>query len=200
MPLLLSKKIDESAAYAVWKISETNSQLQALHDEEASQDYHRNKIGEWLATRILIKLLCQKFGIGYHGIKKDENGKPFLIDSKAQISLSHSFPVASAMLHTSKPCGIDVEWPRQKMQRIQDKFLNPAESKYRGDLTALCTIWAAKEAIYKRYGKRNLSLKDHILIDLQEDSISGQILKKNEITDVPLSMEKLKQYILVYSR
>ena len=200
MPLLLSKQIDDSAAYAIWKISETNSQLQKLHDEIAREDFHRNKIGEWLATRILVKLLCQKFGIDYAGIRKDENGKPFLVNSTAQISLSHSFPIASAMLHTSKPCGIDVEWPREKMQRIQDKFLNTAESKYRDDLTSLCTIWAAKEAIYKRYGKRSLSLKDHILIDLKPDSISGEIIKNQTSTFVPLSMERLKQYILVYSR
>ena len=117
-----------------------------------------------------------------------------------QISLSHSFPVASAMIHTEKPCGLDVEWPREKMTRIQDKFLHEEESHYQNNQTALCIIWAAKEAIYKRYGKRNLSFKNNIIIDLKERNILGRIEKENFKEQVPLALEKVNQYFLVYSR
>jgi len=200
MPLLLSKQIDEQSAYAIWKISETTEQLQLLHNERPEESFHPNKKGEWLATRMLISNLCSKFGIEYHGIKKDAYGKPFLINSKAQISLSHSFPIASAMIHRSKPCGLDVEWPREKMNRIQKKFLHAEEQHYRDNQTALCVIWAAKEAIYKQYGKENLSFKENIIIDLKEKMIVGRI-EKNDLKEyVPLTLEKIKGYFLVYSR
>ena len=92
MPLLLSKKIDDhEAAYAVWKISETNGQLQRMITEQPPKDYHPTKQAEWMATRMLIENLCQKFDLDYQGIVKDQYGKPFLKGHKAQISISHSF-------------------------------------------------------------------------------------------------------------
>ncbi len=199
MPILLTKRINENAAYAVWKISETVDQLCELHNERPNPDFHINKQCEWVATRMLIKHLCMSFDVPYHGIVKDENGKPFLKGVDAQISISHSFPIASAMLHLELPCGIDVEWPREKMSRIQSKFLHKQESHYRNNQTALCILWAAKEAIYKRYGKRQLSFKEHIVIDLQEDVISGKIMRNGEVTNVPLILENVNQYYLVYS-
>lgn len=200
MPLLLSKRIDLKSAYAIWKISETNYQLEQLHDETAPQGFHRNKTGEWIATRMLIKNLCGRFKINYQGITKDEHGKPFLIGSTAQISISHSFPIASAMIHLDKPCGIDVEWPRAKMSSIQSKFLHEDEMAYKDDQTSLCIIWAAKEAIYKAYGKKKLSFREHISVKLDKSEIQGRLLLNGQATEVPLTMEKIKQYFLVYSR
>ena len=200
MPLLLSKRIDQQSAYAVWKISETNDQLEELHEERPQTSYHVNKYGEWLATRILIKNLCGRFKIPYRAIAKDEYGKPFLVDSPAHISLSHSFPLASAMIDLKKPCGIDVEWPRKKMTRIQDKFLHESEYHHKNDETALCIIWAAKEAIYKQHGKKQLSFKQDLRILWEGDRITGENLRNNPNSRIELVMEEVKDYYLVYSR
>ncbi len=199
MPLLLSKRINAKAAYAIWKISETTEMLQEMHSETPERTLHQNKLGEWLATRMLVSNLCMRHGIPYKGIRKDEYGKPHLVGSSAQISISHSFPIASAMLHLEAPCGIDVEWPREKMSRVQSKFLHPDEAHYRDNETALCIIWAAKEAIYKRYGKKQLSFKEDIIIDFEEDYISGTMLKNKKRIQVPLILEEVNHYFLVYS-
>lgn len=199
MPLLLSKKIDDQAAYAVWKISETNEQLQRLIAEEPPADHHPTKQAEWMATRMLIKNLCLRFNLDYQGIVKDEYGKPFLKNHSAQISISHSFPIASAMIHRSSPCGIDVEWPRSTMQRVQHKFLNAEEYQYRDNARALCIIWAAKEAIYKRYGKKQLSFKDNMKLEIGPDHIRGWMLMGGKRTEIPMVHEQVKQYLLVYT-
>lgn len=199
MPLLLSKKIDDRAAYAVWKISETNEQLRRMTKERAPDGYHPIKQAEWMATRILIENLCSRFDLEYQGIVKDENGKPFLKAHTAQISISHSYPIASAMIHRLAPCGIDVEWPRQKMARIQHKFLNQEEQEYLNDTRALCIIWAAKEAIYKRHGKKYLSFKDNIIVKIDDKNILGWTLVDGVRAEVPLFYEQVKQYLLVYT-
>ena len=199
MPLLLSKKIDDQTAYAVWKISETNEQLMRMTSERAPDQYHPTKQAEWMATRMLVENLCSRFELAYKGITKDEFGKPFLREQAAQISISHSFPIASAMIHKQSPCGIDVEWPRQKMARIQHKFLNHEEYAYRDDTRALCIIWAAKEAIYKRYGKKQLSFKDNMVVKLGEDDLQGWIIDGSQKTAIPLQYEQVKQYLLVYT-
>lgn len=200
MPLLLSKKIDDhEAAYAVWKISETNGQLQRMITERPPKDYHPTKQAEWMATRMLIENLCQKFDLDYQGIVKDQYGKPFLKGHTAQISISHSFPIASAMIHMNSPCGIDVEWPRATMQRVQHKFLNAEEYQYRDDQKALCIIWAAKEAIYKRYGKKQLSFKDNMKVEITENGLRSWILQNDDRTEIPIIHEQVKQYLLVYT-
>lgn len=200
MPLLLSKKIDDhEAAYAVWKISETNGQLRQLINEEPPENYHPSKQAEWMATRMLVENLCQKFGLKYKGIVKDEFGKPFLKGQTAQISISHSYPIASAMIHMDSPCGIDVEWPRDKMHRIQHKFLNAEEFQYRDDTRALCVIWAAKEAIYKRYGKKQLSFQDNMKVEITENGLKGWLLLNGERNEIPMVQEQVKQYLLVYT-
>ena len=200
MPLLLSKRIDATSAYAIWKISEPLDQLGQQYPGRPEREYHPHKLAEWLATRILIQNLCMRFGIDFQGIRKDEHGKPFLINSTAQISISHSFPIASAMIDLNGPCGIDVEWPREKMVNIQHKFLHSSELAYRGNETALCIIWAAKEAIYKRYGKKRLSFKEHISILLDEDNPTAELMTEEGKVKVPLVLEQIKQYYMVYSR
>lgn len=199
MPLLLSKKIDNQSAYAVWKISETTDQLKGMIPEKAPEHYHPSKQAEWMATRMLVENLCSRFDLKYDGIVKDEFGKPFLKNLSAQISISHSYPIASAMIHKQSPCGIDVEWPREKMARIQHKFLNEEEISYEDNTRALCIIWAAKEAIYKRYGKKQLSFKDNIVVKIDKDHLSGWIIMDGVRSEVPLFYEQVKQYLLVYS-
>ena len=195
MPLLLSKKVNDHAAYGVWKIAETNSQLEEISPRKPPIDYHPTKQAEWMATRILVENLCQRFNLPFQGIVKDANGKPFLKSSTAQISISHSFPIAAAMIHTSGPCGIDIEWPRDILHRIKHKFLNSAELQYQNDLEKLCIIWTAKEAIYKRYGKKKLSFRDEMRITINEDAIIGEILKEGPIRTHSSRMRKSKSVL-----
>ncbi|MEM9326716.1 MAG: 4'-phosphopantetheinyl transferase superfamily protein [Bacteroidota bacterium] len=200
MPLLLTKRIDPSSAYAIWKISEPLDELGKQYPKRPEGHYHPHKLAEWLATRILIQHLCMKFGIDFQGIRKDEFGKPFLINSTAQISISHAFPIASAMIDLHAPCGIDVEWPRRQLVTVQKKFLHRTEYSYVNNEVALCIIWAAKEAIYKRYGKKRLSFKEHIIIQLLEDHLIADMITEVGAVRVPLVIEQVKQYYLVYSR
>ena len=103
MPLLLNKQVDEMSAYAVWNIQETFLDLPYLSPEPFPAALNPVRQAEWIVGRMLVKTLAEKFDIVYRGIGKQETGKPFLIDSDAHIAISHSFPIAAAMIHLKKP-------------------------------------------------------------------------------------------------
>ena len=199
MPLLLNKQIDEMSAYAVWNIQETFLELPYLSPEPFPVDLHPVRQAEWIIGRVLVKSLCEKFEIEYQGIRKHEKGKPFLQGSNANISISHSFPIAAAMIHLEKPCGIDMERPRDKHEFVKLKYLHESEMQYQDDLEKLCTIWCAKEVIYKIFGRKFLSLKDEIKVVFElENTMKGEILKKGQESTHDIHYEWVKEYLLAY--
>lgn len=199
MPLLLNKQIDEVSAYAVWNIQETFIDLPHLSPEPFPSELNPVRQAEWIVGRMIAKSLAEKFNIEYKGIGKHETGKPYLIDSQANIAISHSFPIASAMIHLEKPCGIDMERPREKLRLVQHKYLHESEMSFKDDLNNLCAIWCAKEVIYKIFGRKFLSLKDEIKISIETDHLmKGEILKKGHETTHIIQYGWVKDYVLAY--
>ncbi|WP_421872400.1 4'-phosphopantetheinyl transferase family protein [Marinoscillum sp.] len=200
MPLLLSKQIGPCAAYAVWNIQETNQALLKMIDEPVPDTMNPTRLAEWIVGRILVKSLCGQFGIEYKGIEKLDTGKPHLIGSSMEISISHSFPMAAAMIHKESSCGIDLERMRSKLIRIQDKFVNESEHNYLGDLQKLCAIWCGKEVLYKIYGRKKLSMRDETFIEFESDDVmNGTIRKDNKESRHRIHYEAVKDYYLAYS-
>ncbi len=200
MPLLLSKRISGYSAYAVWNIQETNELLLEMINEPLPSGLNPTRLAEWIVGRILVRNLCLQFDLNYQGIVPNEDGKPYVKGLNAEISISHSFPMAAAMIHLHKPCGIDLERARQKLINIQDKFVNDSEIKYHDQLDKLCAIWCGKEVLYKIYGRRKLSMKDHTTIEfLSEDKMNGIIHKEAKHENYRIHYEPVKDYFLAYS-
>jgi phosphopantetheinyl transferase len=198
MPLLLSKKIDPYSAYAAWHITETEEQLSTLLNEP-TQHSNPNKKSEWIVTRILIKYLCHLFDLPFHGIASLPSGKPILVDHQAQISISHSFPVAACLINLRRSCGIDIEMPRTQLTRVKRKFLREDES-FGDDLETLCKYWSAKEVLIKVHGDKQLALKDHLKVEIHNESeAEGLILKEGFESGYQIRFEKLFNYIIAYS-
>ena len=199
MPLLLDKQIDDVSAYAVWNIQETFLELPYLSPEAFPAQLNPVRQAEWIVGRILVQRLCEKFDIKYQGIGKEETGKPFLEGNPAHISISHSFPIACAMIHLEKPCGIDMERPRKKHYDVKEKYLNQSEIEHSEDLNKLCAIWCAKEVIYKIFGRRFLSFKDEIQVSFETDHLmKGEILKREHQDTHLIQYGWVKEYLLAY--
>ena len=199
MPLLLNKQLDEVSAYAVWNIQETFLELPYLSPEPFPAELNPVRQAEWIVGRMIVKSLTEKFNIEYKGIGKHETGKPFLIDHDANIAISHSFPIAAAMIHLEKPCGIDMERPREKHRLVQHKFLHDSEMNFKDDLKNLCAIWCAKEVIYTIFGRKFLSLKDEIKTSFESANIiHGEILKEGHESTHSIHYEWVKDYVLAY--
>ena len=86
------KKISNAESIIwIWKIDESLEKLIDLTNQ-TTDIKNEIKKKEFYASRILIEKMCKELNIKFNGIKKDDNGKPYLINSKYHISISHKFP------------------------------------------------------------------------------------------------------------
>ena len=121
MPITKLDKINANSFWCMWEITENMDQLLAkvvLSEngiKEIEEISHPIKQRERLAARCCIQELVKQTGKEYNGITKDEHDKPHLIDLSYNISISHSFPYAAAILHKKLPVGIDIEKPVEKL-------------------------------------------------------------------------------------
>ncbi|MES2417931.1 MAG: 4'-phosphopantetheinyl transferase superfamily protein [Bacteroidota bacterium] len=171
MPIVYQKNIDEQTSLAVWKIEETEAQLLAglqlkQHELDVINSLSNGKRAlHWLSTRLLLRTMLNT--ADYIDCRMDEHGKPYLVNSETQISLSHSYDYAAVIISKNKKVGIDIELIKHKIKSIKHKFLSDVElaQKQIGDNTnGLYVSWCAKEAIYKWNGRKGLEFKQHIHI------------------------------------
>jgi len=171
MPIVYQKNIDEHTSLAVWKIEETEEQLLSglqlkQHELDVIASLSNGKrIVHWLSTRLLLRKMLNTSD--YIDCQMDDHGKPFLVNSDTQISLSHSYDYAAVIISKDKKVGVDIELIKHKIKSIKHKFLSDLElaQKQIGDNTnGLYVCWCAKEAIYKWNGRKGLEFKQHIHI------------------------------------
>ena len=128
----------------VWKIDESIDELIELTNQ-TTDIKNEIKRKEFYASRILIEKICEELDINFVGIKKDNNGKPYLINTKYHISISHKFPYVSVIFDTKK-CGVDIERIDEKVKKIKSKFLSEDEELVVGEnLKKLVEYWSMKE-------------------------------------------------------
>jgi len=199
MPLIKLSKITTSKAFGIWKINESLNEINHLNKVENLNIDNRiieKKFKEKVAARMVIKKICENLKLNYYGIKKNKAGKPFLIKNKAEISISHSYPFAVALINTKNLCGIDIEKKREKILKINPKFLDENERKFVGTSIKKNTIfWCCKEAIFKTSNKQNISFRDDINLKEKKKKIIGKIREKK----FKLSIKEIEDFIIAYT-
>lgn len=172
MPVAKIDIISQSSSLLLWDITESEDMLQATYRPKAHELEELREISlpikkqEWLSSRLCVSELCQHMHLPYNGIIKDIYGKPHLQGNDAQLSLSHCFPVAGAIINKEQATGIDIELPQQKMLKVGDRYCNEKEWKFaKKDVDMLTIIWAAKETLYKIHGKKKLIFKENLGIE-----------------------------------
>lgn len=156
----------------LWPIAEEETTLRAglvltmPEQEDLASISHPMQRVEWLACRVAIRQLVEEQGLTYRGLYKDEFGKPHLIGAPWHISLSHTNGWAAAVLHRTRPVGIDIEPIRDQFRRVVPRVLSEEEIAHAaGEPARLAVYWCAKEALYKLYGKRQLSFREHLHVE-----------------------------------
>lgn len=135
---------------------------------------------------------------------KDTDGKPHLHDSLFFVSISHTVGYSAAIAHP-RPCGVDVQRIVPQIRRLARKFVNVEEGFYlyqEHELTQLHLIWAAKEAMYKAFGKRQLDFRKHLHVNLadynQMTTGTDAYLRTEEVTmHFQLEFRKYPSFVLV---
>jgi phosphopantetheinyl transferase len=201
-------KVENTRCWGLWKVEEDESVLaQSLDPYESvpADITNSQKRLEWLTARVLVKAIMARAGLSYHGIVKDEFGKPFPRDSDYQLSLSHSYPYVAAVLDANTAVGIDLEQPKTKLLRIAPRVLHPDELEDAGEnLIKHCVYWCAKESLVKVYGKRNLVFAENLRIEPfllgESGDIVGRIIVDETERMVPLYYRVFPNFVLVLSR
>jgi phosphopantetheinyl transferase len=206
MPLVKMEKTAKQSGWAIWFIAETKEELESLSPESCPPEIiSEQKKLEWLAGRTLIKTLVEQSGLEYHGLRKDEFGKPFLKNHPNPISLTHSFPYVAAQIDIRQSVGIDLEQPKDKLLKIAHRVMADYELADAGqDIVKHCVYWCAKEALYKVYGKRGLIFSNHLNIEpfkLQSfGKLKGRIEGQGNDMKVDLCYSVQPEYVLVYTK
>lgn len=166
MPLIVSEKVNKDCIWGLWEISESIIDLENLvsaEDLKKSKEFtlEKRKL-EYLGSRALIKSLAETINIDYQGTTNNHKGCPELSGTPVQVSISHSGHFATAILDKKKKVGIDIELIQEKIGRVALKFLKNDEIS--NDIEQLTIFWCVKEAAYKIYAEKNISLRDEINI------------------------------------
>jgi 4'-phosphopantetheinyl transferase len=191
--------IDNEITVGFWQIIEPVEDLEALYRKNDSEpDYetmhHPQKKREWLASRLLLRLMLKDQGIDNFTVLKTASGKPFLLDSVFQISFTNTNKYVAVALSKQKNIGIDLELPSEKLNRVAHKFLSQKEFiTAQNDVEILCSYWAAKEAVYKHYGKKGISFAKQIAVSTN----TAYLFLEKETVDYKLFKNKIEDYLCV---
>jgi 4'-phosphopantetheinyl transferase len=202
MPFLKEFIINDKTKIKLWKviIGELNTE-ELNSDEKNLLKLKKNNIlrEQFLATRKVLALENSDYKITYNN-----NGKPSL-NSKYNISISHSHQIAAIAISDNSKIGLDVQLNENKIFNIQDKFLNPTEKLNIGEnpsLKILTMIWTSKESIYKAVGLKGILFSDNIKIEkvVEEDKIGiGYYINGTEKVKFDLKFFYIDEYTICYA-
>lgn len=206
MPVRFQKKCSSGANILVWEAKEDEVSLFAelpssiLTDAEYHAISHPKKRLEMLTSRLAIRTLAASLGVQFDGIKKDEHGKPYLSGSSFQMSITHSAKYMAVVMHSTKPVGIDIEKPQEKMWRITERLFSPSEiMDINKDIENMSIYWSAKEALYKLYGRRSTDFRENLIIHKKDNGLFGEIIMPEYHEMHQLYTVNVDDYILVYA-
>ena len=202
MPFLKEFIINEKNKIKLWRvmIGELNTR-ELSNDEKNILKLKKSNIlrEQFLATRKVLTLEDTDYKITYNN-----NGKP-LLNSKYNISISHSHEIAALVISDNSKIGLDVQLNENKIFNIQDKFLNPSEKLNIGEnpsLKILTMIWTSKESIYKAVGLKGISFSDNIKIEKvveEEKTGIGYYTNGSEKVKFDLKFFYIDEYTICYA-
>ena len=202
MPFLKEFIINDKTKIKLWKVMMGELNTKELNsDEKNLLKLKKNNIlrEQFLATRKVLALENSDYKITYNN-----NGKPSL-NSKYNISISHSHEIAAVAISDNSKIGLDVQLKESKIFNIQNKFLNKSEKSNIGDdptVDILTMVWTSKESIYKAIGLKGISFSENIKIDkvIEKDKTGiGYYINGTEKVKFDLKFFYIDEYTICYA-
>lgn len=104
-------------------------------------------------------------------IEYNEVGAPVVDTPNIHISVAHGGGMV-AVAFAEERVGVDIEALDRNFDRIKERYMTPQEATLSDSDTWAAQVWAAKEAIYKLYGRREVELTGDIAITAYDASTS----------------------------
>ena len=203
MPFFYQQNINETAHLAIWSIQEPASFFETDIQLAVPIANEERKI-QHLAVRLLFKLMMPAADLNQ--MVMADNGKPYLIGLPFHFSFSHCKGYAACAVD-DKPIGIDIEIIHPRISKVAHKFLNDSEKamianlEQEDQLNQLAFLWAAKEAMYKKYEQLGIDFaKDFNILELTKGdrgTIPAAIVHKGNKIDLRLDYHFGADYVCV---
>ena len=207
MPLI-EKIANQNGTIGVWELKETandllkDCKLNSTDTERLESFKAEKRQKEFLASRLLLQnLLPECPAIIY----RDKYGKPSLINSDLNISITHSADLAAIIL-SEKNIGIDVEQRHRNIDKVVTRFASSEEiefiEKSNDPQLVKILLWSSKEAIFKCCGIQGVQFNRQIEItpfDYNvQSNFSGALRHPDKEASYELFFRIIKNNILVY--
>ncbi len=205
MPLYKTIRPNDLSVIHVWKIEEDFEELRSAVELKPASRERLEDMKSTLHQKgfLSVRHLLQLEGYRDQNLSYNSYGKPLLDDGK-HVSITHSFEFA-ALIISEDEVGIDVEKNREKIVKIQHRFVNTDYDSLSDEdmVKQLTVIWGAKESMYKTYPYGGLSFHDHIAIDpflFKDRKSSGRIIFEEWKRQYDIHFEFLREgFTLVYA-
>ena len=139
----------------------------------ASRFQNDSRRREHLAWRRIVR---RELGRGV-AIEYNEVGAPVVDRPDTYISVSHGGGMVAVAI-ADEPVGVDIEAIDRNFERVMSRYMSAEEMALSSDKDWAARVWAAKEAIYKLYGKREVDLIEDMRItacDTQSMTLTADV-------------------------
>lgn len=123
-------------------------------------------------------------------LEHDANGKPML--QGYHISITHTKGFLAIMLSEKHEVGIDIEYPSERVLKIESRFLRDDEP-YAADAAKCLYAWCVKEALYKLQSSSRLTYQE-----MRVDVDAGRVEDLKNNLSFPFYTYQTEQYVLVW--
>ncbi len=206
MPLIKRIQLNESCEIALWKITEELKDLIECVDLNQIDKTRMASFGslerqkEFVISRILVQILL---GEGVF-VENNESGKPLLVNSNYEISISHTKGCVGVIIGVGYDIALDIEYLSGRVFRLCERFLSEEELISISETDKQIHIyqhWCAKECLIKLYGKKDVHLINELKIypfDPSQSVFSGAVIRKDFCKKFDFYHQQFDSYLMVW--
>lgn len=212
MPLVLREEAGTGRLFGVWRAGEPEEwflnylPLHPAEAEELKRIRNPKKRVQWLAARAAFRLAVPE--LSGLPVLKNERKAPYLPDSDASLSFSHSGVYAAFAINASGIAAVDLEAARSNQQTGAARmFMAPEEQEALRacqDVNYFLSVWCAKECMFKavNHGHREISFQREFKTTLNPAALaqprgafSGSFEREGEEQQFDLEFFKTKEWL-----
>lgn len=205
--ILLPSRIPDLKLH-LWEITEPLHWFLKEVELSSNEDLEFESImGKRQLEFVVQRFLLSRFLSGNRAImRKTLNGKPYLVNRKEKISITHSKNLL--LLSTANiDHGVDLEWIDDRIIRLASKFCNISEMQvpyFLDDVLWYTLIWSSKESLYKVDGLGQLEFKKQLAVHFTLESYQagwgrGIVSRGEEHTFFRIYFHVMNGYVITWA-
>lgn len=205
-------RLEDDVEILIWRTDESIDEtllffapgVQDVHRERLESIKYEKRQKEYLCARLLIDIIA---GEGQR-VEYLESGRPYLLDSKKEISISHTKNYVAVIADEDKRVAIDIEVFGKTVERVKHKFCTPFELEYLSDdadirSVQLHLLWSAKETAFKLLDEKATYFDEHLCVlpfQLDKEGVMHcNVIKDNTVRDIKMEYKVFDEFVMVWA-